>query len=96
MGDETEDDDSQFPREDVEAARINVELQARKAVDTNRIASLPDLKPGPNCKATGPELAWFYFESPKWTWENLRGRAGLMSVCDRCHIQVEFRMTTMN
>jgi hypothetical protein len=35
-------------------------------------------------------LSWFHFESPDETWEHLGGRAGWMTVCDRCHLQLDF------
>jgi len=40
--------------------------------------------------APARQLSWFYFESPSETWEYLCGRAGWMTVCNRCQRQVDF------
>jgi hypothetical protein len=85
----------QFPREDVEKARQNQRLQRSHPpaeADTYRGTA----KPCPKCGRSTNELAWFYFESPKWTWDNLCGRAGWMTVCDSCRVQVDFFLEVMN
>lgn len=82
MGDEI------YPWVDVEAARRNRRLQRR-----HPLSEAEGLREGarscPLCGRGPGELAWLYFESPKWTWEHLCGRAGWMTVCDDCHEQVE-------
>ena len=42
------------------------------------------------CGCSCEKLTWFEFSSPPWTWENHCGVKGIMSVCDHCHVQVEF------
>jgi HEAT repeat protein len=44
----------------------------------------------PLCGRAANQLAWFFFSTPPETWEVLVGRAGWMTVCDKCHIQVDF------
>lgn len=44
----------------------------------------------PKCGRTPGMLRWVKFESPEVTWKLLCGRAGPLSVCDNCHIQVDF------
>ena len=80
-----------FPWEDVEQSRNDKRLQGEHplAEGQNRYAAFA--KPCPKCHATANMLSWFYFESPAATWgEDLCGRAGWMTVCDRCHVQVDF------
>jgi len=53
-------------------------------------------RPCPKCGRTSKDLAWFYFESPEWTWANLCGRAGWITVCDACHAQVDCFLESMS
>ena len=50
----------------------------------------------PSCGAPATAHAWFYFESPAWTWDHSCGRAGWMTVCDPCHRQVNFFLELLN
>lgn len=50
----------------------------------------------PNCKLKSEKLIWIKFRSPEWTWQNLCGRAGPLSICPKCKIQVEFITEIMN
>ena len=50
----------------------------------------------PSCNLPGNQLLWIDFVSPPWTWKNLCGREGYLSICERCHVQVDFWMTGMN
>ncbi len=43
----------------------------------------------PKCSLKSEALIWINFKSPKWTWENLCGREGPLSICPNCKIQVE-------
>lgn len=89
-----EPDKNRYPWEDVDKARHNPRLQRKHPpgeADKYRVMA----KPCPKCGKASGELAWFYFESPKWTWENLCGRAGWMTVCDACHMQVDFFLEVM-
>jgi hypothetical protein len=36
------------------------------------------------------KLEWFYFISPPSAWQALAGRAGWMTACQQCSIQVDF------
>jgi hypothetical protein len=79
-----------FPWGDVEASRKNHPLQ-KKDPATDREPYLADAKPCPKCRTRPAQLTWLYFESPAWTWgDALCGRAGWLSLCDNCHLQVEF------
>ena len=85
-----------FPWEDVEASRNNRLLQGEHPLAEARQSYGSFANPCPKCQATADKLSWFYFESPAETWESLCGRAGWMTVCDRCHAQVEYFGEAMN
>lgn len=95
MSDEEGGDDNHYPWDDVGKARRNQRLQ-RKHPPGEADSYRAKAKPCPKCGKTSGDLAWFYFESPKWTWQNLCGRAGWMTVCDACHVQVDFFLEIMN
>lgn len=50
----------------------------------------------PKCGKNSEELIWIKFRSPDWTWKNLCGRQGPLSICPECRIQVEFIIEIMN
>lgn len=88
-------DEGQYPCEDVDYARHNERLQRKHALgEAGKYRATA--KPCPKCGRPSSELAWFYFESPKWTWDNLCGRAGWMTVCDACRAQVDFFLEVIN
>ncbi|MFL6520168.1 MAG: hypothetical protein ACJ8NS_08105 [Chthoniobacterales bacterium] len=86
--------DQKYPWEDVEASRRNRRLQRRhrlaERLDDGLATYFGYARPCPKCGLTPDKLSWFYFRSPKETWENECGVAGWMAVCDPCHIQVNF------
>ena len=76
-----------YPWEIVEAAR-NKEA---------RFSGVPQgSKPCPKCKRSHDQMSWLWFESPEEDWHALAGRAGWLSICDTCHIQVEFLVMLMS
>lgn len=81
-----------FPWEDVEASERRTDHRPERDV--------ADLMPGAQachkCARPGADLKWVYFSSPDWTWEHLCGRAGWLSICEPCHLQVEFFLEVMN
>ena len=50
----------------------------------------------PVCGKPSEELVWIDFCSPAWTWAQLCGRRGPLSICPDCHCQVEFICEIMN
>ena|ERR1035437_200323 len=50
----------------------------------------------PLCGQKSEKLVWIDFTSPGWTWSNLCGSAGNLSICPDCRIQVQYQMTFMN
>lgn len=80
----------EYPWGNVDAARRKRRLQARHPTEQWKSHYLAKARPCPKCDAPPEALSWFYFESPKETWQNLCGTAGWMAVCDRCHVQVNY------
>jgi hypothetical protein len=52
--------------------------------------------PCPICKTPAEELLWIKFSSPAYTWENLYGTEGQMSLCEKCYIEVDYCQTACN
>jgi hypothetical protein len=91
-----DEDEDQFPWEDVEAARRNQRLQREHPVSEGKQRYAASARPCPKCHTPAEALSWFYFESPAETWEHLCGRAGWITVCDHCRLQVDFFLEVMN
>ncbi len=47
----------------------------------------------PKCNLPSEELIWIDFSSPKEAWRSLSGNQGPLSICPKCKIQVEFRLS---
>ena len=77
-----------FPWPDVDACRGRSGKATPKPIDRARHC--------PQCGATPNVLTWVHFVSPPWTWESMCGRAGWLTVCDPCGLQIDFFMETMN
>lgn len=90
------EDAEEYPWEDVAAARQSQRLQRRHSVVAAKEKYLAKAKPCPQCGTVANELAWFYFDSPTETWKHLCGCAGWMTVCDPCHVQVDFFLEVMS
>ena len=85
-----------FPWEHVEASRRGPALRRRHPELEGRARHLGGATGCPTCRKKPEELAWVYFESPRWTWEHLCGRAGWITICDPCHRQIDFFLELMN
>jgi hypothetical protein len=92
--------DQEYPWDDVEASRRNRRLQKRHRLQKRLSDGLGEhfveAKPCPKCQTGPSELSWFYFRSPKETWPMECGVEGWMSVCDKCHLQVNFFSEAMS
>ena len=86
--DEGDISDAYFPLEEVEAC-LDTEQSAK-------MTAVPNHRFCPLCGKPSEKLKWIYFDSPKWTWENLCGRCGPMSICPDCGCLVEFICILMN
>ena len=72
------------PRRRIKMSLVGVQLMGGKGLSC------------PCCGCSYEKLTWFKFSRPPWTWQNLCGVTGLMSVCDHCHVQVEFIRQMVN
>ncbi len=79
-------DTPHFPWDDVKACCEHV-LDAE---------GYKDRKPCPKCGTRPEKLIWISFKSPLWTWQQLCGQQGPLSICPKCTIQVEFILNVMN
>jgi hypothetical protein len=77
-----------FPWDDVDACRGRAVTPPPEQVQSARSC--------PECGAEPGALTWIHFRSPAWTWEQLCGREGWLSVCDRCRMQIDFCLEVMN
>ena len=73
-----------FPWDDVDACLNSI------------IPPMSNGKPCPKCGTPPEKLKWINFRSPDWTWKHLCGCGGPMSICEKCHKQVEFYSMIMN
>lgn len=85
-----------FPWPDVESAREDESLQRQHDEARGRARHEDQATNCPVCGRDPDDLEWFYFESPSRTWRNLAGRAGWMTVCDECGVQVNFFLEVMS
>ena len=85
-----------FPLKDVEACMDDCGSEFIKLLSERRIEDKTNHRTCPLCGKPSEELKWIYFDSPEWTWQNLCGRAGPMSICPDCGCIVEFICVIMN
>lgn len=68
------------------------ELTAPEAIE--RFA--PRAQPCPRCGAQPRELRWIPYSTSPETWQQLTGRAGWVSLCDKCQLQIDFHIEVLN
>lgn len=71
-------------------------LKLRNLVPTDHEKIKSHVCPCPSCGLKPEELVWIGFRTPDWTWRNLCGRQGYLSVCPCCKIAVSSIVTLMN
>jgi len=71
-------------------------LNADEVIDILKERYLPEARRCPCCETDPDKLSWVYFRSPGWTWEMLCGRAGILTICNECRVQVDFFMISMS
>ena len=77
----------------------NPEIVPRKWVEPcigKVLAPIPNRLSCPICGKKSENLLWIDYISPGWTWEQLAGNAGALSICKDCHCQVEYICVMMN
>ena len=79
-----------FPWADVEAAQRDVDLDREHPPGEGLAHYLEHASGCPSCGKDAGGLEWIYFVSPAWTWQQLVGREGWLTVCRACELQVVF------
>ena len=82
----TDHPDAQFPWRDV------IDCMGEKLPESEYEGQ----HPCPLCARPSDELEWIKFSSPPWTWQRRARRAGPLSICPGCKIQVQFICEMMN
>lgn len=85
-----------FPWEDVRASQRDARAQAENDVPVARELYRPSARACPKCGTPPDRLTWIFFSSPPFTWRQLCGREGYLTICDPCRYQVDFFMTVMS
>jgi hypothetical protein len=75
-----------YPWEDVTPCYQN-KLEGKKFIDAYYCRL---------CRQKPEKLVWINFKSPQWTWKNMCGVAGYLSICPDCGIQVQFILDYRN
>jgi hypothetical protein len=76
--------------EDVLSSRKDKGRQEHHPVKEAKNKYLRDAMPCPSCKRPANQLSWIYLLTPEWTWQTLCGKAGWITVCDQCNVQIDF------
>ncbi len=76
-----------FPWKDVEASMRETKLETWHGAPQDY---LQEARSCPLCNTAPEKLRWVFVSSPPWTWDQRRGRAGYLLVCDKCRLQVDF------
>ena len=78
------------------ASRNHSSYQGQHSVEEAKEKYLTQAGPCPLCKTPADKLSWIYLVTPEWTWQTLCGKAGWMTVCDRCKLQIDFFVDITN
>ncbi len=71
-------------------------LQSAHPPDSSKAQYLSTAQACARCGAKPEQLVWFWFSTPAITWARLFGRAGWMTACPKCNIQIDFFVVMMN
>lgn len=79
-----------------QALRDNLELQEKYPADGAAERYGSKARSCPGCGASPDMLRWFWYTTPPITWAMKMGRAGWMTCCKRCDLQIDFFIAMMN
>src|SRR4051794_36112810 len=80
-----------FPWPEVHAARREIDVNLGSApMDMAKQDFLSKASPYPGCGAEPDALFWMFVSASEAEWTAGRGRAGFLTLCDRCSRQVDF------
>lgn len=89
-------EEAHFPWKDVHASENDTKLQQEHPVEKGQGMYGSRARVCPGCRTPARYLRWVYFRSPDETWANLCGRAGWLTICEWCEMQVDFFCEEMN
>jgi len=95
-GADTMDGAAYFPWDDVLASKNHTRSEERHSVEDAQKKYLRRASPCPQCGVPAERLSWIYLLSPEWTWQTFCGKAGWITVCDECKLQIDFFPEIMN
>jgi hypothetical protein len=79
-----------FPSTLVTLARQNHHLQEQHHPAAGQARYRDAARPCPGCGCPASRLAWIYYRSEAWTWPAGCGTGGWLTLCDDCHVQVDY------
>ena len=62
----------------------------RAAIEFAQGELLGSARPCHSCGKSAAELTWFSISDAEDAWEVGEGRVGFLTLCNRCHLQVDF------
>lgn len=62
----------------------------RAAIKFAQQELLAGAQPCSSCGCPAAELFWFSISDPEAAWDAGTGRVGFLTLCERCHLQVDF------
>jgi transcriptional regulator with XRE-family HTH domain len=77
-------------------SEVGLNVACAAGVDEAKRMYGAEAVPCSTCGASPDSLTWVRFVSPPWTWAKLCGRAGWLTICEVCHLQVDFFREAMN
>ena len=85
-------------KHDWEMSREDPEFQAAHAPNlaAAKLKYGSKANPCPKCGKLPDHLEWFYYASLPSSWKALAGRAGWMTLCPQCNVQIDFFVELMN
>jgi hypothetical protein len=66
----------------------------RHAIKMAQDLYLQQARPCPVCGREAAELFWLSISDPEDAWDRGTGRVGFLTLCNRCHLQVDFLVDT--
>lgn len=71
-------------------SRGDKHYRGQQSVEEAKKKYLEQATPCPFCRRQAEQLSWTYLVLPKWAWETLGEKAGWITVCNRCGLQIDF------
>lgn len=80
-----------FSWEEVEANREAIDCQIHYlSMKYAQLEYIDHAKSCPKCGESPDNLFWLGIQSPNELWDKGAGKAGFLTICEKCHLQVDF------